>query len=177
MDQITNLEADFEQDLINLESNLKKDNLRTFLSPENTNTEIFLHSPIFYDILFSYERVSRSEMDLFVSALNDRCKYNAFKYMWNQGYHLTCGAKFGADFLVYPGKPSEYHSQFILVCSEDSDKLAFRELISYARMATSVKKSLVLAKFLKKEQYLETTGTLERNDKVLVITSINWSHF
>lgn len=151
--------------------------MKTFLSPENTNTEIFLQSPDFYDILFPCEPLSRSELDLFVSALGNTCKYNAFKYMWNQGFYLTCGAKFGADFLVYPGKPAEYHSQFILVCSEASDRrLSFLELVTYSRMATSVKKTFVLASFLNKEPYLDTHGTVPIKDKVLVVTSFNWSH-
>jgi len=32
-----------------------------------------------------------------------RIKYLAFKDLWQQDFHLSSGAKFGGDFLVYPG--------------------------------------------------------------------------
>lgn len=30
-------------------------------------------------------------------------RYQIFKDLWEKGYYVTCGQKFGGDFLVYPG--------------------------------------------------------------------------
>lgn len=177
-DLIRNLEASFDNDLARLETSLKKENVTKFLSKENTNTEIFMRPPEFYQHLFPIINISRSELSLFISELNQTCKYNAFKYFFRQGFYLTCGGKFGGDFLVYPGKPSEYHSQFIVVCAEGAGKLSFKELVTYSRMATSVKKTFVMALFLEKQAYLDSyVQNSQFTEKVLVLTSINWAHF
>lgn len=33
----------------------------------------------------------------------ERLRYKVFKDLWSKGYYLTCGMKFGGDFLVYEG--------------------------------------------------------------------------
>lgn len=33
----------------------------------------------------------------------ERIRYKVFKDLWFKGYYLTCGMKFGGDFLVYEG--------------------------------------------------------------------------
>jgi len=33
----------------------------------------------------------------------DALKYTVFSHFWEAGYFLTCGGKFGGDFLIYPG--------------------------------------------------------------------------
>ena len=35
---------------------------------------------------------------------SERIKYLVFRDLWQQRFVMTCGAKFGGDFLVYPGK-------------------------------------------------------------------------
>lgn len=35
-----------------------------------------------------------------------------FRHLWDKGYHLTSGFKFGADFLVYSGRPGKVHSRY-----------------------------------------------------------------
>jgi len=30
-------------------------------------------------------------------------RYKVFKDLWSKGFYLTCGVKFGGDFLVYEG--------------------------------------------------------------------------
>lgn len=30
-------------------------------------------------------------------------RFAVFKDLWKKGHHITAGAKFGGDFLVYPG--------------------------------------------------------------------------
>ncbi len=147
------------------------------MAKENTNTEIFMQSPEFYKYLFSSQEISSSELQLHVSVLNKTCKYNAFKYLWNQGYYITCGAKFGGEFLVYPGPPSQYHSQFILNCTEESRSFTFKELVAFSRMATTVKKTYVIAMLVDKMPFYKENKTQRIGDKVLILNSINWAHF
>lgn len=33
----------------------------------------------------------------------ERIRYKVFKDLWSKGFYLTCGMKFGGDFLVYRG--------------------------------------------------------------------------
>lgn len=173
---IRNLETDFDNELSNLEAGLNKEYDKK--SESNENTEIFMQSPEFYQYLFPTINVSRSELNIFISTLNKTCKYNAFKHLYNEGFFLTSGAKFGGDFLVYPGKPSKYHSQFILVCNEGPGKLTFNDLVVYSRMATTVKKTFVMALFIEKETYLKNyVQNNQYTNKVIVFTSINWAHF
>ena len=35
---------------------------------------------------------------------SETTRYRVFKDLWEKGYYLTSGCKFGGDFLVYPGK-------------------------------------------------------------------------
>lgn len=128
-----------------------------------------MQMPNYYEEIFPYSKVSRTELNLFLNSLNGTCKYRAYKCLWNQGYYLTCGAKFGGDFLVYPGRPSIYHSQFILICSDRSNGLTLKELVTYSRVATSVKKTFAIAMFIQgKKNDLET--------RELFFNSFNWAH-
>ena len=167
----------FDEEIANLETNLKKENLKKFMSKENTNMEIFMQSPEFYDYLFPSQEISKSELYLHISVLNQTCKYNAFKYLWNQGYYITCGAKFGGEFLVYPGSPSQYHSQFILACTEESRKFTFKEFVTFSRMATTVKKTYVIAMLVDKQPYYKCNEMHQVGNKILILNSINWAHF
>lgn len=36
----------------------------------------------------------------------ERIRYKVFKNLWLKGYYITCGMKFGGDFLVYEGNIS-----------------------------------------------------------------------
>lgn len=35
--------------------------------------------------------------------LHEKLRYETFKDLWERGYYITNGEKFGGDFLVYPG--------------------------------------------------------------------------
>lgn len=50
-----------------------------------------------------------------------RCK--VFSDLWEKGYYITSGEKFGGDYLVYPGDPLKFHSHFIAVCVEEHQML------------------------------------------------------
>ena len=94
----------------------------------------------------------------------ERLKYAAFKHFWTLGLYVTNGVKFGGDFLVYPGDPTRYHSFFIVQCIDyDDEPLTPANLVTLARLGTSVKKTLVLASL--------------DDDGELTLTSLEWSHW
>ena len=181
---VERLESDFE---LELESNKQK----TFLNKDSLNTEIFFKTPSFYKHLFKEKEIPKEVIlsDEFYST----CKYKTFKYFWRKGYYLTSGAKFGGDYLVYPDNPSSYHSQYIVVCIEGESKynsLSLKELITYARMGTCVKKTFVLACLVRGSNNIEQEDSSKHSNKSLSETylidlgegnklsliSINWSH-
>lgn len=73
-------------------------------------------------------------------------KISVFTDLWEKGYYVTCGKKFGGDFLVYAGDPIAFHAIHIIRCIEDPLKpLHTSELVAFGRLGTSVKKKSVLA--------------------------------
>ncbi|XP_038051932.1 tRNA-splicing endonuclease subunit Sen34-like [Patiria miniata] len=88
-------------------------------------------------------------------------KYRVFRDLWETGYYLTSGCKFGGDFLVYPGDPFLYHSYFIAVCVPHDKPLSPLELITYGRLGTNVKKTVILC-------------SVDEEDEV-VYTSLQWT--
>ena len=123
----------------------------------------------------------------------ERLKYATFKHFWSLGYFLTNGVKFGGDFLAYPGDPTRFHSFYVVRClagdeestpndtapdittpddstfakstpvKSTSTHLTPADLVTMARLGTSVKKTLVLAAF--------------DDDGELTLTSLEWSHW
>lgn len=170
---LDNLEKEFENELSTLKA--------TPLDQEPTTVEIYIKTPQFYERLFKVRPIGLDEFALWAAPVYASCKYQAYKYFWSRGFYLTGGAKFGGDFLVYPGEPSRFHSQFILVCAEsatDVAALTLKQLITYARMATSVKKTFILACLFDRQLHAsKRLFTVDVNEKFqLRLISINWAH-
>ncbi|CAI6347702.1 unnamed protein product [Macrosiphum euphorbiae] len=72
----------------------------------------------------------------------ERIRYKVFKDLWSKGFYLTCGMKFGGDFLVYEGDPLAYHAKYIVNC-RDLDK---QIMVSRSRVSSITNKKMVLAK-------------------------------
>ncbi|CAH1967487.1 unnamed protein product [Acanthoscelides obtectus] len=72
-------------------------------------------------------------------------KCAVFSDLWNRGYYITEGVRFGGDFLVYFGDPICYHAVFIVKCVTDSESFSSSELVAHGRLGTSVRKRFVLA--------------------------------
>lgn len=73
-------------------------------------------------------------------------KCAVFKDLWEKGYYITAGEKFGGDFLLYLGDPIAYHAAYIVRCVENPNaKLSPSELVAFGRLGTSVKKKAVFA--------------------------------
>jgi tRNA-splicing endonuclease subunit Sen34 len=156
LNQLDNLEADFDA-----EQTIGSISFDT----ENLNTEIFTKTPHFYQVLFAHKPVPQNDLKLLSDEANSTCKFKCYKYFWQQGYYLTMGAKFGGDFLAYAGDPCHYHAQFIIAVIENDEKLkslSLKSLITFGRMATSVKKTFIIA---------------YENENRLKFISLNWSHF
>ena len=49
-----------------------------------------------------------------------KCRLFTYKDLWNHGYFITDGAKFGGDFLVYLGDPVMVHARYIVICREEA---------------------------------------------------------
>ena len=76
---------------------------------------------------------------------NEKLTYTVYQNLWEKGYFITTGEKFGCDFLVYPGEPARYHSHFIVIVLPASQKLSSMELLAYGRLGNGVKKKVVFA--------------------------------
>nr|CAD7571456.1 unnamed protein product [Timema californicum] len=92
----------------------------------------------------------------------EKLRYNTFKTLWEQGYFITPGQKFGGDFLVYPGDPVKFHAQFLIICVERTSALPMSEIVAFGRLGSSVRKTVVIA-------------SPSSDQKSVVFQSINWS--
>ena len=68
-----------------------------------------------------------------------------FHDLWKKGWYITSGAKFGADFLLYPGDPSQYHATCLVLVRPPSQALTCNDWVAAARVAHGAKKVLLLA--------------------------------
>jgi tRNA-splicing endonuclease subunit Sen34 len=64
--------------------------------------------------------------------------------LWQQGFFVSCGSKFGGDFLVYPGDPSRFHAEFVAIVVAWAELLSPLQLSSFGRLGTAVKKTPLL---------------------------------
>ncbi|VDM76744.1 unnamed protein product [Strongylus vulgaris] len=68
-----------------------------------------------------------------------------FHDLWRKGYYLTSGEQFGCSYLVYEGLPGEVHAKYLLDYVMEEEELSILNIISLVRVATQVKKVLLLA--------------------------------
>jgi len=69
-----------------------------------------------------------------------------FRDLWQKGFYLTDGSKFGGDYLVYPGDPIQFHAKYVVICCEDPiSAMDEKDLVARSRLGTSVKKTVLLA--------------------------------
>ncbi|KAL0037110.1 hypothetical protein WJX79_000917 [Trebouxia sp. C0005] len=63
----------------------------------------------------------------------------------SMGYYITDGAKFGADYLLYPGDPLLFHAQFTVRILEHDTPIKPALLAGSARGSHAARKHLLLA--------------------------------
>ncbi|CAI5790803.1 tRNA-splicing endonuclease subunit Sen34 [Podarcis lilfordi] len=88
-------------------------------------------------------------------------RYRIFQNLWERGYYVTSGSKFGGDFLVYPGDPMRFHAHYIALCVSKDTPLSLCDVVSAGRLGTNVKKTVLLCS-------VDQDGTA-------VFTSLQWS--
>ena len=77
---------------------------------------------------------------------NDFLKYNIFKNLWQKGFCLTCGIKFGGCFLVYAGNIVDVHSYIsIITVPFNFNFISPKLLIAFGRTGTITKKFSIIA--------------------------------
>eukprot|EP01120_Amphizonella_sp_Union-15-10_P011901 TRINITY_DN5176_c0_g1_i1.p1 TRINITY_DN5176_c0_g1~~TRINITY_DN5176_c0_g1_i1.p1 ORF type:complete len:155 (+),score=33.39 TRINITY_DN5176_c0_g1_i1:425-889(+) len=75
-----------------------------------------------------------------------RLKFMVFSDLWNKGFYVLSGSKFGGDYVLYPGDPDKYHSQLIVfVVSWEKYLISVLDIVGKERLANSVGKATVLA--------------------------------
>lgn len=81
------------------------------------------------------------------STSQEELRYKTFKDLWEKGYYVTSGEKFGGDFLTYPGDPIMFHSQFIIQCKDKNEEMSITDLVAKCRIGCHVRKTEVFATF------------------------------
>ncbi|CAG8525711.1 638_t:CDS:2, partial [Scutellospora calospora] len=78
------------------------------------------------------------------STPKEEYKFKVYCDLWNRGYFITNGIKFGGDYLLYPGDPLRYHSHFIASIIDMDKSISPMDIITFGRLGTAVKKSYML---------------------------------
>uniref|UniRef100_A0A1I7XUX6 tRNA-intron lyase n=1 Tax=Heterorhabditis bacteriophora TaxID=37862 RepID=A0A1I7XUX6_HETBA len=74
-----------------------------------------------------------------------RTKEIVFHDLWRRGFYITCGSRFGCHYLAYEDNPSQTHAKFFVECILSDECLSPMKLITLTRVATQVKKTVLLA--------------------------------
>ncbi|KAK0403939.1 hypothetical protein QR680_017207 [Steinernema hermaphroditum] len=74
-----------------------------------------------------------------------RLRLVVYRDLWRKGFYLTEGFKFGCAFLAYEGVPGVDHSHYMVRCIASDDNVSPQSLISISRVASQVRKSIILA--------------------------------
>ena len=93
----------------------------------------------------------------------DRYKCAVFKDLHKKGFTMTSAAKFGGDYLAYPGDPMLFHAYFTVRVLERGEKMTPLSCSSVTRMAHAARKNVVFA-FCGEEED-EKGGDNEKNNK------------
>jgi len=92
----------------------------------------------------SIDTAKQNNLWVWPSTSKDIQKYKVYCDLWNKGYYITSGIKFGGDYLLYPGDPLRYHSHFIATVLDIDKTISPMDIITFGRLGTTVKKSYML---------------------------------
>ena len=81
-------------------------------------------------------------------------KYKVFKHLFEMGYHISIGSKFGGEYLLYSGFHEDYHSNYIVSIVYPDEKISAKELIAVGRLGTAVKKTHVLCSWSEESGFI-----------------------
>ncbi|CAK7562601.1 MAG: tRNA-splicing endonuclease subunit [Sporothrix epigloea] len=66
-------------------------------------------------------------------------------HLASRGYYTTPGLRFGGTLSVYPGDPFRYHAHFVAMTYGWNEPIPLLDVVSQGRLATGVKKSLLIS--------------------------------
>lgn len=72
-------------------------------------------------------------------------RQKVFESLWSRGFYVQTSTHLFTDFVVYEADPLLIHAAFIVVCLRWNQKFRLLDLMSYGRLASTVKKSILLA--------------------------------
>ena len=99
----------------------------------------------------------------------DRYKCAVFKDLHEKGFTMTSAAKFGGDYLAYPGDPMLFHAYFTVRVLERGEKMTPLSCSSVTRMAHAARKNVVFAFCGEEEDEKGGNNKNNNNDGVLRI--------
>lgn len=70
--------------------------------------------------------------------------YPLYRHLNSQGFYITPGIRFGADYSVYPGDPFRYHAHFMATSFEWDEEISVLDLVTGGRLGTGVKKGFLI---------------------------------
>eukprot|EP00177_Eucheuma_denticulatum_P007214 GFKZ01013129.1.p1 GENE.GFKZ01013129.1~~GFKZ01013129.1.p1 ORF type:complete len:393 (-),score=71.89 GFKZ01013129.1:2213-3391(-) len=78
---------------------------------------------------------------------DDRLRWRQLVYdeLQRKGYHVSCGAKFGADFLAYAGDPVLFHAALAVVVMGAKEDIESLDLVALGRLGNATRKKVVFA--------------------------------
>ena len=82
-------------------------------------------------------------------------KYVVYRELRNRGLIVTPGIKYGCDFAVYEHGPGIDHAPYIIQIADLREELSATDIVRSGRLATTVRKSFVIAVIGKEVTYLE----------------------
>eukprot|EP00172_Hildenbrandia_rubra_P004061 Plantae.Rhodophyta-Hildenbrandia_rubra.ctg7498.p1 GENE.Plantae.Rhodophyta-Hildenbrandia_rubra.ctg7498~~Plantae.Rhodophyta-Hildenbrandia_rubra.ctg7498.p1 ORF type:complete len:404 (+),score=83.60 Plantae.Rhodophyta-Hildenbrandia_rubra.ctg7498:66-1277(+) len=68
-----------------------------------------------------------------------------FTDLYDKGFYLSCGAKFGSDFLAYAAEPLLFHGVLSIIVMNKDDRITPHNVVALGRLGDSTKKRTVLA--------------------------------
>ncbi|KAI9203445.1 uncharacterized protein BJ171DRAFT_600008 [Polychytrium aggregatum] len=110
----------------------------------------------------SPEKARASGLWVWPSTAAESLKLKVYGALWDQGYFITSGSKFGGDYLMYQGDPLRFHSSFIVLVVPRDKLFSAMDCITFGRLGTVVKKTYVVCSWD------------EEHDK-LISHSIRWT--
>jgi tRNA-intron endonuclease len=82
-------------------------------------------------------------------------KYRVYNDLRSKGYVVTPGIKYGSDFAVYEDGPGIDHAPYIIQIIDSVKHYEAAEIVKSGRLATTVRKSFILAVLNEGIKYLE----------------------
>jgi tRNA-intron endonuclease len=82
-------------------------------------------------------------------------KYSVYRHLRSRGLVVTPGIKYGCDFAVYKHGPGVDHAPYIVQVWFSGDLIGAEEMVKAGRLATTVRKSFIIALTLDEPAYLE----------------------